>query len=167
MPVLATLNSACWPILGLFLSKVQFTIIELSYLKNDETRHERNAWFLAFLLCCFVIGSIVGSEKLIFGFSGENLTANVRKLLFRGILFKQVSWFDDEQKAPGVLTTMLSEEVSTLNGMTTETLSTVMEAILGLIIGVLLACYFSWPIALMTLASFPIMIIGVIGMSKL
>ena len=81
---------------------------------------------------------------MIFGISGENLTHSVRKVLFKGIIFKQVCWFDDEKKAPGVLTTVLSEDVACLNGMTTETLSTVMEAFLGLALGVALSAYYCW-----------------------
>jgi ATP-binding cassette subfamily B (MDR/TAP) protein 1 len=99
--------------------------------------------------------------------SGENLTGSVRKLLFRGIIFKQVSWFDDEMKAPGVLTTVLSEDVASLNGMTTETLATVLEALLGLVLGVLLSAYFCWQMSLMTIATIPIIIVGVIAMSNL
>lgn len=99
--------------------------------------------------------------------SGENLTGSVRKLLFRGIIFKQVSWFDVEMKAPGVLTTVLSEDVASLNGMTTETLATVLEALLGLVLGVLLSAYFCWQMSLMTIATIPIIIVGVVAMSNL
>jgi ATP-binding cassette subfamily B (MDR/TAP) protein 1 len=105
---------------------------------------KRNKWFLGFIFLCIAIGILVFLEKLMYGVSGENLTNRVRQLLFRGIIYKQVSWFDDEKKAPGVLTTVLSEDVASLNGMTTETLAGVLEAILGLVFGLLLALYFSW-----------------------
>jgi ABC-type multidrug transport system fused ATPase/permease subunit len=168
MPILAAVASLTWPILGLTISKVQFIVIEMFHTNSSpESVSSRDKWFLFFMFLCIAIGMLVGTERLIFGVSGENLTSNVRKLLFRGIIFKQVSWFDDEQKAPGVLTTVLSEDVAALNGMTTETLATVMEAMLGLLLGVLLSAYFSWPMALLTIATVPIMIIGVIAMSNL
>jgi ABC-type multidrug transport system fused ATPase/permease subunit len=116
----------------------------MSYTHSPASYHQRNVWFLAFLFICLGIGILVFLEKLIFGVSGENLTGSVRKLLFRGIIYKQVCWFDDELKAPGVLTTVLSEDVASLNGMTTETLATVMEAFMGLVLGVLLSAYFCW-----------------------
>lgn len=144
MPLLAAIASLVWPVLGLVISKVQFIIIEMSYTHSAASYHQRNVWFLAFLFICLGIGILVFLEKLIFGVSGENLTGSVRKLLFRGIIYKQVCWFDDELKAPGVLTTVLSEDVASLNGMTTETLATVMEAFLGLALGVLLSAYFCW-----------------------
>ena len=134
---------------------------------DKKAKVDRDHWFLGFLFLCIGIGIVIGLEKLVYGVSGENLTHSVRKLLFKGIIFKQVSWFDDEKKAPGVLTTVLSEDVAMLNGMTTETLSTVLEALLGLVLGVILACIFSWRMALLTIATVPIMIVGVIAMSKL
>lgn len=167
MPLLAAIASTTWPVLGLVISKVQFIIIEISYTHSQKSYDERNKWFIGFLFICIGIGLLIFFEKLIFGVSGENLTATVRKLLFRGIIFKQVCWFDDELKAPGVLTTVLSEDVGALNGMTTETLAIVMEAFLGLILGVLLSAYFCWQMSLMTIATVPILIVGVIAMSNL
>lgn len=166
MPLIASIGSLSWPVLGLTISKVQFVIIEMWY-DVEGSIESRNRWFGFFVGVCITIGIIIFLEKLIFGIAGENLTSSVRKLLFRGIIYKQVCWFDDEKKAPGVLTTVLSEDITALNGMTTETLAVVMEAFLGLILGVLLACYFSWQMALLTIATVPIIIVGVIAMSNL
>ena len=102
-----------------------------------------------------------------FGVTGENLTANIRQYLMRGILFKQVCWFDTEKRAPGVLTSILSEDVMALNGMTTDTLSTVIEAILGLMLGVTISSFFCWQQALVTILAAPILLLGVVAMSKL
>ena len=85
----------------------------------------------------------------------------------RGILFKQVEWFDREDRAPGILTNVLSEDVSSLNGMTTETVSTLVEAGLGLILGVVISSFLSWRMALITIACSPVMLIGVVAMSRL
>ena len=75
---------------------------------------------------------------------GEKLTFEIRKELMRGVVFKQLSWFDNENRAPGILTNVFSEDVSNLNGMTTETLSTIVEAGLSLVIAIAIACIYSW-----------------------
>jgi ABC-type multidrug transport system fused ATPase/permease subunit len=62
---------------------------------------------------------------------------------------------------------VFSEDISTLNAMTSETVIVLAEAILGLCAGVGLALYFNWPIALLATAASPLMIIGVIAMSRL
>jgi ABC-type multidrug transport system fused ATPase/permease subunit len=99
---------------------------------------------LKFLGICVGIGILYAVEKTLFGVTGENLTAAVRVDLVKGILFKQLCWFDRESRAPGILTNVLSEDVQSLNGMTTETISTVVEAFLGLFLGLLVAMFFSW-----------------------
>ena len=108
-----------------------------------------------------------GTERSLFGVMGESLTFRVRKELIRGVIFKQLSWFDRESHAPGVLTNVFSEDVSSLNGMTTEVLCTVTEAILGLILAVLLAIIYCWEQALLTIVVLPILIVGVVAMSRL
>jgi hypothetical protein len=80
----------------------------------------------------------------LFGFVGENLTFTVRKLLFKGILYKHVSWFDNKKRAPGILTNLMAEDVTDLNGLTTETVSILIEAFFGIIIGCIISFIFSW-----------------------
>ena len=51
--------------------------------------------------------------------------------------------------------------------MTTETVSVVVEAALGLVLGLVIALFINWKMTLITTALTPIMIIGVIAMSRL
>ena len=102
-----------------------------------------------------------------FGIGGENLTLAVRKKLFEGILYKHIGWFDSKDKAPGVLTNMLSEDISTLNGLTTETISILSETFLGLLISCAICIYFEWRLGLICVALSPCMVLGGLFMSKL
>jgi hypothetical protein len=47
----------------------------------------------------------------------------MRKKLFAGILHKDIKWFDNKDNAPGILTSLLAEDISLLNGLTTETIA--------------------------------------------
>lgn len=91
---------------------------------------------------------------------GENLILRVRKLLFRELMYKDVNWFDSKDRAPGVLTNLLSEHISLLNGLTTETISILLDGFLAIIIGIILALIFTWKMGLITLALSPFMIVG-------
>lgn len=106
-------------------------------------------------------------NRYLFSLVGENLTYTLRKLLFEGIIYKHMAWFDSKDKAPGVLTNVLSEDIILLNGLTTETLSIYAEAICAMIIGIILAFYFSWTMSLITLGALPFFIIGIISTYKL
>lgn len=54
-----------------------------------------------------------------------------------------------------------------LNGMTTETIIVMMEAALGLILGLILAIYYCWQEAFLVLLFSPILLIGAIALSRL
>ena len=157
--------SASFPILGYITSETQFVLI--AYKTNPNYVEDRNRILGIFVVLCFVMGGVSGLEKAMFGVTGENLTCSVRKDLIRGIIYKQISWFDKEDRAPGILSNVLSEDVAYLNGMTTETVAVVIEAGLGLLLGVVLSTIISWQMALFTVLCSPIMLVGVVAMSRL
>jgi ATP-binding cassette subfamily B (MDR/TAP) protein 1 len=81
-------------------------------------------------------------------------------MLFSSIIYKHVSWFDSKDKAPGVLSNILSEDISLLNGLSSETTSIIMESIMTIVLGLAIALYFSWRMALITFALIPLVILG-------
>jgi ATP-binding cassette subfamily B (MDR/TAP) protein 1 len=97
---------------------------------------------------------------------GENLTYTFRQKLFEGILYKQVSWFDNKERAPGVLTNMLAEDITEINGLTTETISVYLEALTGILIGFIIAVCYTWKMALVSIAASPFVVLGAMAMSK-
>lgn len=71
------------------------------------------------MFLCLGIGISVYIQKLSFAIGGENLTYTLRVKLFRAILHKSVGWYDSKLRAPGILTNMITEDISALNGLTT------------------------------------------------
>jgi ATP-binding cassette subfamily B (MDR/TAP) protein 1 len=113
-----------------------------------------------------LIGAVTYWQKLIFVQLGENLTFTLRKKLFEGIIYKQVSWFDNKERAPGALTNILAEDITEINGLTTETISVYMEALFGLVVGFVIAACYSWKLALVCISASPFIIVGSLAMSK-
>ena len=91
----------------------------------------------------------------------------MRTLLFSSIIYKDVSWFDSKDKAPGVLSNILAEDITLLNGLSTETVAIYMEGSMGFIIGIIMAFTFTWKMSLITLALCPFMMLGGILRSRL
>jgi ATP-binding cassette subfamily B (MDR/TAP) protein 1 len=110
------------------------------------------------LACTLAIVTFI--QKLTYSYTSENLIFTIRRKLFEGIIYKDISWFDSKDRAPGVLTNIVSEDISLLNGLTTETISIIMQGLFGLSIGIILSFYFSWRMALITLAISPMMALG-------
>lgn len=119
------------------------------------------------VLLAFGIGFFTFLMKAVYGYVGENLTFTIRKMLFAGIIYKHISWFDSKDKAPGVLTNILSENITEVNGLSTETLSVMLEAFLAIIIGIVLALAFSWQVALITIGFAPFLFLGAVLMARL
>ena len=59
-------------------------------------------------------------------------------------MHKQISWFDREDRAPGIITKVISADVALLNGMTAEMLVTLFELVFMMAIGLVGGIYFSW-----------------------
>ena len=95
------------------------------------------------------------------------MTFDIRNLLYKGIIYKQISWFDSKDRAPGVLSNIISEDISILNGMTTEHLAILIEAYGGLILGCIIALNYTWRMGLVTMAFAPFISVGGVLMSRL
>lgn len=97
---------------------------------------------------------------------GENLTLTLREKLFAGIIYKHIGWFDSKDKAPGILTNILAEDVSEVRGLSTETIAIYLEAMLGVLIAVIIGFRFTWEMTLVTMTGVPFVMIGGIMMSR-
>lgn len=113
------------------------------------------------------IGLSMFIQKLCFGYGGDNLTHTLRVRLFEALLRKHVGWFDDKNRAPGVLSNILTEDINAVNGLTTEAIGVLIEAALGLIVSCGICFIFSIKLALCVTFLSPFMVLGGLGMSKL
>jgi ABC-type multidrug transport system fused ATPase/permease subunit len=102
-----------------------------------------------------------------FGRGGENLTYALRVKLFEAYLSKHIGWFDNKNRAPGILTNILTEDISAVNGLTTESVGIAVEAALGLFFSCLICFIFSWKLGFVVTFTSPFMVLGGLGMSKL
>lgn len=152
---------------GFVLSKYVFLLAVNPVTHEAQFKEERDKWTWAFAILCLGIGLSTYIQKLCFSLGGDNLTYKLRVKLFESILMKDVGWFDSKDRAPGVLTNVILEDISALNGLTTEASGIIVEAVLGLTISAAICFIFSWQLALVVTAVSPLMILGGLGMSKL
>ena len=104
----------------------------------------RNKITLAFLIYLVFMFLINSAERSLFGMMGEKLTYKLRIELLTSILYKQISQFDREYRAPGILTNVMSEDVTALNGMTAETVIIVLECVCSIMTGVAVSLLICW-----------------------
>ena len=88
------------------------------------------------------------------------MTSTVRNNLYESILRKHIGWFDDKENTQGSLINLLSTESKALKGVSLEGLGTMIEALFGLMFGIIASCIYDWRIALISAALAPLEIIG-------
>ena len=134
---------------------------------NPDFITKRDEWILNMLYTNIGSGFANFFQKYCFTNAGEHLTYDIRVLLFKSLIYKQVSWFDRKETAPGILTNILSEDISNLNGLTSETICTILEGVLCLIAGIVGSAYFSWKMTCVSMVSIPFVMLGGIIMTRI
>jgi ATP-binding cassette subfamily B (MDR/TAP) protein 1 len=101
-------------------------------------------------------------SKHFFGTLGENVTLQIRKDLYNSILRKNIGWFDHQDHAPSVLTSVMAEDSSQINGVASETLATTLESTFAVLIGVGIGFYYCWQLSVVCICVLPAMAFGTI-----
>mmetsp|Transcript_7498 Transcript_7498/g.6807 ORF Transcript_7498/g.6807 Transcript_7498/m.6807 type:complete len:345 (-) Transcript_7498:1515-2549(-) len=153
----------------LFGYLVALYIFVLQDAQEDEDLFWSNklALDLSFFFLCLSIGIFTFTQKIGYAIGGENLISSFRKQLFEEVIYKHCAWFDNKNRAVGVLTTIFAEDIQTLNGLTSETISALLEAILGTFLSCAICFYFSWELAIICAVISPILIMASYFMSSL
>lgn len=81
-------------------------------------------------------------------------------MLFQAMLNQEIGWFDDVKNQPGILTGCLAADVPTLQSISGRRLGAILEVFTLIIICLVVAFAYSWQIALVALAYFPVVIIA-------
>ena len=160
MVILAALNSLAMPVTARCIIVLQFI-----YFEQADGWEKETMIYLIIFACwvCFIM-VVSATEKSIFGLMGEKLTFTLRLNLLEEIVHKQIAWFDREDRAPGIITNIISADIASLNGMTSEVLVTIFEVACICVIGMTAGSYFCWQAAILSFLLSPIMIIGMYKM---
>ena len=146
MIILATLSAMAMPVIAMLIIQLQYAFFDRGVTDDWEDRVMILLPAMGFWVFCLIL--ISGGEKSVFQIMGEKLTKELRENLIEEIMHKQISWFDREDRAPGILTNVISSDIASLNGMTSEVIVTIFELAAIVIIGMSAGIYFSWKAAI-------------------
>uniref|UniRef100_A0A5K3EZY6 P-loop containing nucleoside triphosphate hydrolase protein n=2 Tax=Mesocestoides corti TaxID=53468 RepID=A0A5K3EZY6_MESCO len=129
------------------------------FLESDEAKR-----FSRTSILCGVFGVLAFLRLLFytlngfaFGVSGERLTKRCRTMLFETMLKQEVGWYDEAENQPGALTGRLAADVPMLQNVSGRRLGSIIEMLVLSIASLFIGFFFSWQIALVSLAYFPIL----------
>jgi ATP-binding cassette, subfamily B (MDR/TAP), member 1 len=169
-------NKPYWLIaLGLISSAVQgmaFPVFAIFYVKSlfaifQEDSDKIRLWTLiefVVAICSFIATYL---QKLSFGVLAESVTKEIRKDIYHSLLRKHVGWFDKKENNSGALTGVLTSDVYLLNGVSAESMSTLIETSVGLVGGITIALFYDWKTTLCALAVVPFFICSTMIQVKL
>ena len=101
-------------------------------------------WSIVMLIIgviCFFSFSI---SKKCFGTLGNNVTIEVRKLLYGKILEKNIGFFDHPENGTSVLTSAMASDTHLVNGVGSESIQPQIEAAMNMAGGIAIGFYFCW-----------------------
>ena len=75
---------------------------------------------------------------------GENITEQVRILLYSKILQMDMGWFDNREHATSVLSSRMAEDTARLNDVSSNSVQPVLTGMANLLAGFVIACIFCW-----------------------
>ena len=159
-------NGVLGPIFGFLIIKTLFGMINNPF-DLPKMRDEVDKWCLVMVIASFVSLFVTSICKRAFGVVAENVTLQIRSDLYKNILVKHVGWHDHQDNSAGVLSAVLAKDVQLLNGVSSEGLAIMVEAMCSMIGGVIVAFIFEWKLSLVALAISPLMSIGAIISTKI
>ena len=121
--IIASMTTGCvFPLIGRIFAEVIGLLSAPMALMGgpDRVKEELSYWviFTAILGGATLFGQF--SSNYSFGTLGENVTMNVRKLLYGHILEMHMGWFDDKEHGSSVLTSAMAEDTAIINGAGAE-----------------------------------------------
>lgn len=154
-----------FPSEGVFISQVQSNLYKED---TDEMRKIGNRWALGFVGLGFC--ALIGHVTLAAGFavSGERVTRTLRNMAFKAMVRHDISWFDQDSSAVGILTTRLESEASAVRRATGTNLAHATQLSMTLIVGTVIGLAFSWQIGLLAMATIPLIAFaGIVQMAMM
>lgn len=124
----------------------------------EKLRSDANFWCLMFLAVGIAIVITFCGQGIAFALCSERLVRRARGQAFRSMLRQDISFFDKEENATGILTSFLSTETKHLSGVSGVTLGTILMVTTTLIASMVVALIIGWKLALVCISAVPVLL---------
>lgn len=125
---------------------------------RDSIKSDASFWCLMYLMLALVQCLAFTVQGWLFAKCSERLVHRVRDMAFRSFLRQDVEFFDRDENSAGALTSFLSTETTHVAGLSGVTLGTLIMVLTTLIAACTVALALGWKLALVCIATMPILI---------
>ncbi|EOO02730.1 putative leptomycin b resistance protein pmd1 protein [Phaeoacremonium minimum UCRPA7] len=147
------------PVQALFFAKIVTALsVPVTELTIPKMKSDASFWCLMYLMLGLVAMLAFSIQGVIFAKASERLVHRVRDRAFRTMLRQDVEFFDRDENTAGALTSFLSTETTHVAGLSGVTLGTILMVVTTLISALVLALAIGWKLALVCIATVPILL---------
>ncbi|KAK3028819.1 hypothetical protein RJ639_038646 [Escallonia herrerae] len=163
----AVLGSTGAAIFGSFNPLLAYVIalIVTAYYRAEKhhLRQEVDKWCL--IIACMGVVTVVANflQHFYFGIMGEKMTERVRRMMFSAMLRNEVGWFDEEENSADTLSMRLANDATFVRAAFSNRLSIFIQDSAAVIVAVLIGMLLQWRLALVALATLPILTLSAIA----
>ncbi|OMO64124.1 hypothetical protein CCACVL1_22032 [Corchorus capsularis] len=155
--IASIINGLVLPTYALLLSEV----IKTFYKAPNELKKDSRFWALIFMALGLASFLAISAERYLFSVAGCKLIQRIRSTCFEKVVRMEIGWFDEPEHSSGSLGARLSADAATLNSLVGDKLAQMVQSIVSLVAGLVIAFVASWQLALITIALLPL--IGING----
>jgi ATP-binding cassette subfamily B (MDR/TAP) protein 1 len=123
-----------------------------------DVKQDSDFWSGMYVMLAFVLSSAYCGQGIAFAKCSERLIHRVRDRAFRTMLRQDIAYFDRDENTAGALTSFLSTETTHLAGLSGVTLGNLLNVCTTLIVACALSLAIGWELALVCIATMPILI---------
>ncbi|KAL9112835.1 MAG: hypothetical protein Q9227_002912 [Pyrenula ochraceoflavens] len=123
-----------------------------------QMRSDINFWCLMYLMLGLVTLLAQCISGVSFAICSEKLIHRARDRAFRNMLRQDISFFDKDENATGVLTSFLSTETTHLASISGATLGTILSCITTLAAALIISLAIGWKLALVVTSTIPVLL---------
>ncbi|KAK9755082.1 hypothetical protein RND81_01G001300 [Saponaria officinalis] len=136
------------------------TYMLTAFYSHDESRirHDVQILVFVFLGLASVTIPIYLMQHYFYTLMGERITTRIRLSMFSAMLSNEMGWFDQQGNGVGSLTSKLAADATLVRIALVDRLATIVQNGSLIVAAFVVAFMFSWRIAAVTVAMFPLLI---------
>ena len=149
------LQGVTFPMISVLMSNM---LTVLSFPERPNFNKRAGLFCGLFLLNAIVVLFTMCICMSCFSLAAERIARRLRTDVFRKYVTMHVGWFDEPANAPGALGSRLSTDATLLNNLTSQVFSHYVQGAASFCTGVVIAFIADWRLALLGLASAPLIV---------
>lgn len=150
--ILAVINGAIMPILGILIASV----IKSFYESSHKLRKDSKYWAVIFIVIGVISLIAYSVGTYLFGVAGNKLIRRIRLICFEKVVNMEVGWFDEVEHSSGIIGARLSADAATVRALVGDALAQMVQNLASLVVGLAIAFEASWQLALIILVIIPL-----------